>query len=227
MSCNYEEPKVTKVESNTHKEVQTHPSYGMIGVSRISGGNLVLNGSDFIHNRSIAIRIKYGELLRDSASEHHYAGSEIVEVYMSEAQWATFVSSMNIGEGVPCTLTRVMGKSIPMIPKPRNRAIQFTDAVKERLEKSREALEALSKSIDDTKISIKLKKELQDLVREARVNIGSNLNFVATQFGEHIEKNVESAKMEVSAFIHNAITHAGLEALGVPIQVPDMKMLEE
>lgn len=227
MPNSYEKPVVTSTP-DTHKETVTHPAYGMIGASRIQGGKLILFGSDFIHDRSIAIRIHHSELNRDSTSEHHFATKQICEVYLSEAQWATFVSSLNVGDGVPCTITALGGENVPMIPSVPDRAVQFTEAAKERLKVSTDALNEMSALIENMKISAKAKDELKSLVDKAKMNIGSNLKYVATQFGEHIEEQVEKAKMEVSAYVHSTITRAGLNNLGVPIQIAtEMKMLEE
>lgn len=229
MPNSYEKPVVTPTpDSPIHKETVTHPAYGMIGASRIQGGKLILFGSDFIHDRSIAIRIHHSELNRDSTSEHHFATKQICEVYLSEAQWATFVSSLNVGDGVPCTITALGGKNVPMIPSVPDRAIQFTEAAKERLQKSMDALTEMSAKIDGMKISTKAKDELNSFINTAKMNIGSNLKYVATQFGEHIEDQVEKAKMEISAYVHSTVMRAGLESLGVPIQIAtEMKALEE
>ena len=60
-------------------------------------------------------------------------GRRIIEVAMSEAQWATFVSSLNQGSGVQCTLDYSMQDgSIPAIAAPKDRRTQFSQELQER-----------------------------------------------------------------------------------------------
>lgn len=37
---------------------------------------------------------------------------------MSEGQWARLLSSLNVGSGVPCTITTVNGEEVPDPPAP-------------------------------------------------------------------------------------------------------------
>jgi hypothetical protein len=103
---------------------ENHPAYGMIGASRVSGG-AYLYGSDFRHQHWMTIRIHHGRLLRSDLSYDHYmAEGQIIEVELSEAQWATFVSAANVGDGVPCTINWVVGEGfLPELTPPTDRRI--------------------------------------------------------------------------------------------------------
>lgn len=197
--------------------IQTHPAYGMIGASRVSG-NAVLYGSDFLHRQYIAIRIHRSELARNLSNDWHHANDELIEVHLSEAQWATFVSSMNQGNGVPCTIDSINCVSQPGLPQPKSREKQFTGEAKETLQ---DALRAIKKAIQVTQQAkttpAKVKQEITYPLSKAIQEIEQNLGFVLEQFAEHTENITEHAKIEVSAYVTNAIQRAGLQALQAPV----------
>jgi hypothetical protein len=116
-----EAPKVVVTEKHGNKEqVYSHPAYGMLSLSRMHGGSTVLTGSEFTHHSVITLQICHGEVHRDLSSDRFQATDRIVEVMMSEAQWSTFVSSMGVGDGVPCTLSRIGKTSVPSLPAPNH-----------------------------------------------------------------------------------------------------------
>lgn len=216
------DPVVTPTP-NAHDDYHVdHPAFGMIGASRYQagGGGVTLSGSDFRHHSAIRISIHTATLSRGLSSDHHYARDRIIEVDVSEAQWAAFISSMNIGMGVPCTLVSRNGERVPGIKSPPDRAAQFHGEIIETL---REA-EDTARLLDDAVKRGAGKRELSALVTRLRNNLTPNVSFVAERFGEHIETLKEHAKVEVSAYVTNAVTRAGLDALGVaPIAIEDKR----
>ena len=128
-------------DSPAHNYRENHPAYAMIGASRVSqfggGGGARLFGSDFGHQHYVTISIRRASLGRSHQSEHAYGEEELIEVALSEAQWATFVSSMNVGHGVQATLTRVRDGDgfhlVPGIDDDTNRQEQFSNDIAERL----------------------------------------------------------------------------------------------
>jgi hypothetical protein len=111
----------------------THPCFAQIRASRVNGLTNLYD-SDFQHNHFVSISIYRSELDRHLNRDWHHSRDELIEVNLSEAQWATFVSSMNVGCGVPCTLSYLHGKFVPQLPDtPDTRTLfkmEMTDAVK-------------------------------------------------------------------------------------------------
>lgn len=207
-----EQPKVTvRPDGET---VTTHPAFAQIVAARTSGGHQTLYGSDFVHNDFICIRICASELRRSLNRDWSFGRRDIIEVRLSEAQWATFVSSPNIGSGVPCTLSVRDGQYVPTIPAPTPRSDQFTKEMKASLG---EVITKLDDLIGGAKTAAQ-KKEMQLL----RQQIVSNLPFVADQFGRHVETTMEHAKAEIHGYMVGMIQRAGLEALtngALPLQI--------
>lgn len=192
--------------------IETHPSYGQIGASRVSGG-AVLYGSDFVSQHYVTITISKSELHRGLNNDWPHSREELISVALTEAQWATFVSSMNAGRGVQCTLEHIGCEPIPQIDKPTDRRAQFASELKERFAEATTALNELRAEIDAAKLSEKAKDALRSKLHSAERNITPNLKFVADQFDEHMEASTEKAKIEVASYIEAHIRRAGLSVL--------------
>jgi len=218
MSRPTEEP--TKSTGTRGGERLSHPAFGQIGAARISGGAR-LYGSDFLHNAYIVVRIKRSALDRDVAREWNYAENEIIEVALSESQWATFISSMNMGE-TPCTIQALDGKMVPGIP-PRNQDDAYRSDIRKNLEAPIASLKALRAKIvaNTTGLSKAKAAELLEPIDDALRQLTENLPHVADCFDEHIEDRVEKAKVEVHGYINQVLARAGLEHLNArqPIEL--------
>lgn len=222
-----QEPEVSTGGVNDQGQKFTHPAFGQIAASRVNGLN-VLYGSDFMHHGYVAIRISRSELHRDLSHDWPYAREELIEVALSEAQWATFVSSLNIGSGVQCTIQRHEGRMVTGLPDPQDTTAQFKAEADESLAMAIAELERLGSLIEseDLKVSGKARAQMRDAVRTAVMNLRSNLPFVARSFGEHIQRRAEKAKVEVMAWMHRTIQRAGLQALTkgeTPLELPEPK----
>lgn len=189
----------------------THPAFAQISVSRVQG-NAVLYGSDFKHQHFMRVRIARSELQRDLSRDWHYAREDMIEVDLSEAQWATFVSSPNAGGGVPCTLHAFDGQLMPRLTL-QNKTDKFKQEVGDHLDGARNELDALLAEIEGMNIPKAKKAALAQRASKAKQEIEANMPFVAEQFGEHVEKTVEKAKVEINAYMTTTVQRAGLEAL--------------
>lgn len=190
----------------------THPAYAQIGASQVSGG-AYLYGSDFKHQNYVVIRIKRSEWNRSLSNDWPFAREELVEVALSESQWATFVSSMNRGEGVQCTLQAVSGKQVPQIPHTARRSELFKQEGEESGKEAVRAIGELRDEINSSKLSQKQKDAWVSRLDFIEGRTTSNLKFTLKQFGEHMENTVQKAKTEISAFAHHMIMRTGLSKL--------------
>jgi hypothetical protein len=187
---------------------ESHPAYAVMGASRVtSTPGAILFGSDFRHQSYIVVRIAGATLTRDLSHDwvHSSGRHTYIEVALSEAQWATFLSTLNVGDGVPATVQWRDGPVSAIAPMEDRRA-QFNEEIDARLADTlatlREALDAAPTKAQKAKIA----KAIQE--------IEANLPWVAQQFDKHAEETVERMKIEVSAYITGAINRAGLKALG-------------
>lgn len=212
MSRIVQEP--TERQGDRHSDkVLEHPAFGQISLSRITGTR-TLYDSDFKHRHFVRITIRHSELHRGLSRDWHFARGEVASVNLSEAQWATFVSSFGLGNGVPCTIDSIAGKHVPEFPL-RDEGQEFKAEADSKLAESVQALDAAIAAVTENTIGLTKTKAaaLLEPLKRARMQIAQNLPFVAQQFGEHMEARVEKAKVEVNAYMTATLVHAGLEKL--------------
>lgn len=207
-----QEPVIQREDGSMPGERITHPCFAQISGSRRSG-NSVLYDSDFQHQHTVCITINTSELKRSLSSDWHHAKNQLIEVELSEAQWATFVSSLNVGGGVPCTLRYKYGESIPGLAMPINNREKFKVEVNETLQEGLDTLKKLREELEASKLSQKDKARLAGFLTRTERCFGGSFKFVADQFDEHIENTVERAKVEVNAYVNNMVMRSGIAAL--------------
>lgn len=207
-------------------DYETHPAFGQVTVSRVSG-RAHLYGSDFEHANYVVVTLYHSELNRTLSRDWPFQRGTIAEFAMTEAQWATFVSSFNQGAGVQCTLTFLAGEGqLPTLPPPK-RVEHFRSEANEDIQAASEALAKLRQQVAAATSGLTKKKadELLAHVRDAEKAINSSLPFVAKQFGEHMETTVEKMKAEVHGYISQQINRSGLAALQG--QAPDVLRIDD
>jgi hypothetical protein len=179
-----------------------------------SHGQTTLHGSDFVHHTYVGIEIYEAELRRDLARDWHFPRKPLIGIMMSEAQWATFVSSFGVGGGTPCTLDHVNCKMIPGFPLRDSGQIYKAEA-DAKLQGCIATIERAISEINSATSGLTKRKQAEVAGPLNRVlqELRSNLPFVSQSFGEHMEERVEKAKVEIEAHVGNAITRAGLKAL--------------
>lgn len=202
-----------------------HPAFGQISASRFTATpGVVLYGSDFRHGNAITITIRRSQLHRDLSRDWHFSRDELIAVTLSEAQWATFVSSLNAGDGIPCTLEHVMGKRMPDLPVRVSTDVvkaELADKMQEVGERVDRAIAAMEGEIGKS-LSGKKRDELLAELHQLRRDVSDRLPFMATSFEKHMEKTVEKAKIEVNAYVESHVRRAGLQALtdgNAPLQL--------
>lgn len=230
MRAKIETPTVTQERGpgGDMQSVSRHPAFGIIGASRVSG-RTNLFASDFSHNAFMTITVRRSELKRSLSNDWHFPREELIHIALSEAQWATFVSSPNVGSGVPCTIEHLQGEVISGLPDPETRSDQFSAEVRKSGHDAISALAALGAAIDGLGLSKTKTDALKEYVRQARGKLESAIPFIAGQFDEHAETTVERAKAEVHGYMTGILMRSGLAALGgeLPLQIEAPKDRKE
>ena len=211
---NIEDPVTTPSRHAIHDRdtTTTHPSFAQIAASRVSG-HTNLYDSDFQHNAFITVTISRSELHRGLSYDRHHGKEELIEIALSEVQWASFVSSMNVGSGVPCTIQHIARERVPQLPAPSSRDKQFGEEMRNTVSASIKAMNELAVSIDTLGLSQKKADALKMKIRVATSHLSNNAEFVASQFDEHMEGTVERAKAEVHGYVSGVISRAGIASL--------------
>ena len=195
-------PEIIETEDNLHSDhKETHPAYAVVQISRTSG-NAQLFDSEFQHQHFITLRLASAEVTRNLSNNWiHQKQIPYIEIEMSEAQFATAITSLNSGTGTPCTLKYLQGERIPGIERDAKHIDdKFKKEMQQKFSEAIESANELESLVGDGKMTAKLKKSLQwQIERIRRVCGGSSAQFVANQYSEHMERVKEKGKAELHA----------------------------
>jgi hypothetical protein len=120
---------------------------------------------------------------------------------------------LNVGQGVPCTISHRDGRPVPGIELQTRRDQQFKAEVADVLAEARAEITAAIAEVNAAAIPKNKRESILSRLAKAAQHIASNLPFVTDQFDKHVETTVEHAKIEVNAYLTHAVTMAGLNAL--------------
>jgi hypothetical protein len=184
----------------------TEPCFGQIHISRVSSNKAhPLYGSKLKHGNFITLSISQSELKRSLNTDWHHPLDEIIEVSMSENQFASLISSLNIGTGTPCTISRLHGK---LVPPPTY--------INERKTVDREVAEKATQVVSELKVTqqrvadllkpgAKITKgeltEIHELLRKQVQEVALNIPYMLKCFEENMDAIVTSAKADVEAHV--------------------------
>ena len=188
----------------------SHPSYGTLAFRRRTGGATPLFGSSIEHRDTISMTLYHADITRGYHEDWISGNREIAEVEMSYSQFAEAITSMNMGTGVPVTIRFLEkeGKIPPcdFVDKRKQFTQEFSEKRQEISEKSQQVLNEVSELFSQKKALTKAEKD--EIIRKLNwlnMNIGTNLDFIANQFNEQMDKTITEAKGEIEAFCQNKI----------------------
>lgn len=188
---------------------EDHPAYGLIGASRVSSmPGAVLFGSDVRHQHFMTIKIREASVDRHLSNDwFHGNGAQYIEVAMTFAQWVDFISTPNMGEGVPCTVqwTREDGQK-PYITLMETKTDEFNAEMQKDLS---ESIAFMEEALAQAKT-----KAQREPIQRAIQTLKSGAPFVAKQFEEHVEDKLSKARIEAEAYVSNMVHRAGIKSLG-------------
>lgn len=215
-----------------------HPSYGLVHITRVthSTGKTRLFGSPLAtHYGTIQLSIGRAKWSHGLHHDRYFGKNltgELLEIEMSAAQFADMITSLNIGDGTPCTIRRVDGERIPDPPNHTTEAEHIRDNFDGSLDKFKAKVRTYRTQIEDltSKLSSKAREEIRVALDVIEDQFASNVPFVLRQFQAATTKITTAAKAEVEAFVTGAVRAAGLAALAegrLPTLLPSGKAEDE
>lgn len=220
-----------------HEEgfIGSHPAFGIIEISRVSGRFENLAGVDYPQGHAVAIRIKHADIHRAYGGTTFMENKLCVEGYLSEVQFAQAISSLNSAERVPITLRYYPngdGLFDPGEPPPH--MLNVEELGDEAVEPLKTGIAALEEALALAKEG-KVKKSIVAAIEKAHREIVLNTEFREHQARKGIRKAADKAKMEISAFAQQVVRQFGLQRLGAdkallieaPSEVPETPMIEQ
>lgn len=196
-----------------------HESFGIAGFSRSTtgGDGVSLFGSSIKHGNTITFIVRHAEVTRNLEQDWYNSSSRqpIIEIEMSQSQFAEMITSMNMGEGIPVTIRKVDGKRMEACPH-ESKVQQHSNEFKQRMKEFSERLNKYGKelySLIEKRIPQKEQIIAKNIVDQIVQEVESNIPFYEKQFVRQMEKTQTEAKAEVEAFVTRKIHSAGLSSL--------------
>lgn len=213
---------VSESRGPTRDTIETHPAYGVIKANRVSC-RVDLFGSRVGHTGYISIQIRSAQRRSSEfGTEDYWASSNLpmVDVCLSEAQWAAFIGSMNVGSGSPCTIQMISDggnycRYMPGIEPEPSVSKRLSDAM-DRLMSARNEVAA-----DDLERASGILKKLPKRDQEAMADILERMRGIRENIARfHVERLTEikeglvsEHKAEVDAMAARAAANFGFETM--------------
>jgi ElaB/YqjD/DUF883 family membrane-anchored ribosome-binding protein len=205
-------------ESHTY----THPSYGMVRVSRCNG-DVNCFGSEIKNSSYMTLQISQAEVTQDLGKNWYHSDKKVCEVRMTPVQYAELISNPNT-QGVPCTLeyTQELGR---IEYNPISSVTKYSeDRIFEEVERLKKEMGNLSKEISsvlDQKGTLKKadKDSVKGKVSQLVQTFNSDLPFYEEQLTKAVDRQKLEAKAEMESYLSNIITRTGLEVLKDPNKI--------
>lgn len=218
------------------EDFETHPAFGVVGFSRVSGNPGKLFGSNLTtHGSYIMLRISQAKRRHDLGRDLVMADrrERAIEVSLSAEQFAQLLTTMNVGDGVPCTITRRDGKRVPDMPAGEK---SEPERIQENFEENTKEFTAqLGVGIKEARESLRgkapMRRKERDHIAEVLEwvlrEVQSNMPFHLRQFQESTDRTVNQAKAEVDSFVTTVAFNAGMDKLREVMAGDGPKMLPE
>jgi len=204
--------------------VERHPSFGLVGLFKTCGSQPLFGSPLEVNNGYVTIKISHGEKIHSGHGyDRYFPRNTVVEVMISEAQFAQLITSWNSGEGVPCTFDFIAPGGEGSVPGwPDDDYVSDTEQVrnefKDRISDVKKKVETAITSMNailGKKGALTIAEK--DSIREGMIALSRLLDdsapFMAEQFVEVTEKVVQKAMTEIDAFVTKVAVHTGLESL--------------
>lgn len=196
-------------------EDEEHPGFGHVVVHRVSSSpGKSLFDSEILHQHWMTITVTRASRKRGLNRDWIHPDKQVLEIGLSEAQWAALVSSPN-SSGTPCTImfTEQDGRmdEVPFEPRLAVSQREVKEAAQRMYADALEKLEEVKTK--PTKANI---RNLEIALRNAKPNV----EYTARTLTEHTENTVQKARADIEAMITAHAEKLGLDAAQiVPLEL--------
>jgi len=191
---------------------------------RGSKGNAFYGSPLAGHDRFVELTLRGSErITRDNGETWHYGSQTLVEIAMTGAQFAEFLTTPNSGMGTPCTITFLHGEGhIPgidgsqMVSDIQGIVDSFTESQQEGIDELKALIDELEETLKPRAKppNVKAREELLGRARKAHMEAVANRPFALEQFVRATENVAGAMKSEVDTFLTQSVHHLGVKALG-------------
>jgi hypothetical protein len=209
-------PPVQQPTLDEHGD-EVHPAFGKATINRMSSTpGSVLFDSEIRHGSTVRLSFFECSRKRDLNRDWLHATREVLEVEMSEAQWAALVSSFGNGNGVPVTLRRTSAQRFPLESTPEipfePRLALSTEETVTAADRAFEKIKAAAKAVEEKPTKANIRTLMNHIENAPR-----NIEFAAQSLTEHVENVVTKAKFDIESMVTAHAETLGLSAADMPV----------
>lgn len=199
----------------TDSKIDLSESCAIISISRCTG-RVDLYGLPFTTESFIEIRVQGAEETEGARGTNRRGSTKknYIRLWLSSSQFAQAITTLNISEGVPCTVRSLGATQYPEF-KLEQHASEKIKFQKEGIAHLKAAITSIDQAIAAAK-EIKLKRERESVLEHLQVSrneLADRLLFVGEMFVEYLNSVEQQAKTEVSAYCDLAVRNLGVDAL--------------
>lgn len=206
---------------------ERHESFGLVGVSRLSygpGENNMFGSHMDRHPTTFRFTVQRATRQHSNLAYDRYhsdgeaARTQLLEFEVTATQFVDLLTSLNQGEGVPCTIRRVLGETMDDVPpdhKTERQLIRerFADEMRDVAKSVRPLTDSIEATLRKRSIGKGDREQIRsDLTQIVRV-LSDHAPWVMRQFSESTDRLEIAGKAEVEAYAESVIRAAGLEHL--------------
>lgn len=191
---------------NEQSDKLQHESYGSIAFTHRHSHPKHTFGSPVQHTDLINIQINTATLIRSTSKDLIFDDEQVFSGYLSQAQLAEAMFSMNNGPATPITIEYVSGdtKRRQEPPPPKDTDEQFQQEVQALLYR----ITADCQQLADTN-----KGKIRQQALGIKHSLENNIQFIQQRMKEHLYHVADQAKREIDAHRERTIRQAGLDAI--------------
>ena len=198
----------------------------------IGGSGTALFGSTIMHNNVIRLSISKGMMEREGNEDWFLAGTDIndmiVEVEMSYTQFAEAITSLNIGEGIPVTITKVNGTFVEPCPYSDRQKVmrrEVDEATRDLVRQLEKRSEEIEKLLDEKRVlSREDRRNIVSTLKNVRQELKSNIPYLQKLFAEQMDKTVTEAKGEFETYLQNKMNSIALAAISEQMKQEEISL---
>lgn len=191
----------------------THECFGIAQFNRFSSNHRDFFGAEQLLGDGIRFTISPCVFVEtDHGDKYTSDHSTLIDIRMTYNQFAELVSTMNMGEGVPVTITRFNGSSIPYesVNKIKRTLEDEADSLLDKHVKNFDDRMKIIESILEKKnIGVKDRAEIKDQLSTIKSHMKSNIPYYKEEMRIKIQDQCSKAKSEIAQAIHNRMSIKG------------------
>lgn len=169
------------------------------------------------HYDTVSLTVSRGTRKHGLARDWFYPREQLIEVEFTAMQFATLLTTMNVGEGVPCTLNYIGRTRMADLPDEPTESEEVRLGFKEDMGRIAAKMiavrERVAAAMREKTITQEARRGIVGAVDSLIQDVRSNLPFVLDSFEEAAGKVAAAAKADVEAFAMRVIVGAGLDAV--------------